>query len=109
MRNLYLAKYLSYLAIISLSNTSAFAADITTEMCKNYIPAVWAISKPMRDAGIPLATAEEHVYRIGIEDKNIRLYLRSLIHDVYKNPDAAQRYIETGHAVEDCVKQSRGF
>lgn len=109
MRNFYLAKYLSCLAIIFLSNTSAFAADITTTMCKNYIPAVWAISKPMRDAGIPVATAEEHVYKMGIEDKNIRLYLKSLIHNVYKNPDAAQRYIETGHAVEDCEKQSRGF
>ena len=109
MRNLYLAKYLSWLAIISLSNTSAFAADITTATCKNYIPAVWAISKPMRDAGIPVATAEAHVYKMGIEDKNIHLYLKSLIHDVYKNPDEAHRYIETEHAVEDCVKQSRGF
>ena len=82
---------------------------MTTAMCKNYIPAVWAIAKPMRDVGIPIATAEEHVYKLGIEDKNIRLYLRSLIHDVYKNSDAAQRYIETGHAVEDCVQKSRGF
>jgi len=97
------------LAIIFLSNTSALADGISASMCKNYIPAVWAISKPMRDLGIPIATAEEHVYKMGIEDKNIRLYLRSLIHDVYKNSDAAQRYIETGHAVEDCVQKSRGF
>lgn len=109
MRDFCLAKYLSCLAIIFLSNTSALAEDITASMCKNYIPAVWAISKPMRDLGIPIATAEEHVYKMGIEDKNLRLYLRSLIQDVYKNPDATQRYIETGHAVEDCVKQSRGF
>ena len=78
-------------------------------MCKNYIPAVWAIAKPMRDVGIPIATAEEHVYKLGIEDKNIRLYLRSLIHDVYYNPEATQRYIDTGYALDDCVKQSRGF
>jgi len=109
LRYFYLAKYLSCLAIIFLSNTSAFAEDMTTAMCKNYILAVWAIAKPMRDVGIPIATAEEHVYKMGIEDKNIRLYLRSLIHDVYKNPEATQRYIETGYAVEDCVKQSRGF
>jgi len=109
LRDLCLAKYLSCLAIIFLSNTSALADGISASLCKNYIPAVWAISKPMRDLGIPIATAEEHVYKMGIEDKNIRLYLRSLIQDVYNNPDATQRYIETGHAVEDCVKQSREF
>ena len=85
------------------------ADDITTSMCKSYIPAVWAIAKPMRDIGIPIATAEEHIYKMGIEDKNIRLYLRSLVEDVYKNPDVTSRYIESGKAIEDCVKQARGF
>ena len=88
--------------------TYTYADDITTAMCKSYIPAVWAIAKPMRDVGIPIATAEEHVYKMGIEDKNIRLYLRSLIEDVYKNPDTTLRYIETGNALEDCVKKAKG-
>jgi hypothetical protein len=97
------------LAIIFLSNTSAFAENITNAMCKNYIPAVWAIAKPMRDVGIPIATAEEHVYKMGVEDKNIRLYLKSLVADIYKNPDVTLHYIETGKAIEDCVIQARGF
>ena len=63
----------------------------------------------MRDVGIPITTAEAHVYKMGIEDKNIRLYLKSLVEDVYRNPDVTSRYIESGKALEDCVKRSRGF
>jgi hypothetical protein len=103
------AKSFFLLAFLFFGVNCSYADDIATTMCKNYVPAVWAIAKPMRDIGIPMATAEEHVYKMGIEDKNIRLYLRSLVEDVYKNPDATSRYIESGHAVEDCVKQSRGF
>ena len=104
-----MAKSFFLLAFLFLSANCSYADDVTTAMCKNYVLAVWAIAKPMRDIGIPIETAQEHVYKIGIEDKNIRLYLRSLVEDVYKNPDAISRYIDSGHAVEDCVKQSRGF
>ena len=98
-----------FLLAFFLGANCSYADDISTAMCKNYVPAVWAIAKPMRDIGIPIETAQEHVYKMGIEDKNIRLYLRSLVEDVYKNPDATSRYINSGHAVEGCVKQSRGF
>jgi len=103
------AKSFFLLAFLFLGVNCSYADDITTAMCKNYVPAVWAIAKPMRDIGIPIATAEEHVYKMGIEDKNMSLYLKLLVEDIYKNPDATSRYIQSGHAVEDCVKQSRGF
>jgi len=103
------AKSFFLLAFLFLGINFSYADDIATALCQNYVPAVWAIAKPMRDVGIPIATAEEHVYKMGIEDKNIRLYLKLLVEDIYKNPDATSRYIESGHAVEDCVKQSRGF
>jgi hypothetical protein len=102
------AKSFLLLAFLFLSNYSD-AADLTTSMCESYVSATWAIAKPMRDIGMPIATAEDHVYKLGIEDKNIRLYLRSLIADIYKNPDATLRFIESGHAIEDCVKQGKGF
>ena len=98
-----------FLLAFFLGANCSYADDISTAMCKNYVPAVWAIAKPMRDIGIPIETAQEHVYKMGIEDKNIRLYLRSLIEDVYKNPDTTARYIESGKALEDCVKHARGF
>ena len=104
-----MARSFFLLAFLFFRSNFSYADDITTAMCKNYVPAVWAIAKPMRDIGIPIATAEEHVYKMGVEDKNIRLYLRSLIEDVYKNPDTTGRYIESGKALEDCVKHARGF
>ena len=104
-----MAKSFFLLAFLFLGVNCSYADDITTAMCKNYVPAVLAIAKPMRDIGIPIATAEEHVYKMGIEDKNMSLYLKLLVEDIYKNPDATSRYIQSGHAVEDCVKQSRGF
>ena len=109
MLNIHLKAKSFFLLAFLFVAIHSHADDITTSTCKNYVPAVWAIAKPMRDVGIPIATAEEHVYKIGIEDKNIRLYLRSLVEDVYKNPDATSRYIESGKAIEDCVKQARGF
>ena len=64
------AKSIFILAFLFLGINFSYADDIATAMCKNYVPAVWAIAKPMRDVGIPIATAEEHVYKMGIEDKD---------------------------------------
>ena len=90
-------------------NTNVFGDDITTSMCKAYVPAIANLSKSMRDAGAPIGLVEKEIYSMGIDDYKMRIFLKTVIKFVYENPQSAFLSLQNGSLINNCVKTTRGF
>ena len=101
-------KIIILIFILSL-NTNVFGDDIATSMCKAYVPAIANLSKSMRDAGAPIGLAEKEIYNMAIDDYKMRVFLKTVIRVVYKNPNSAFALLENGSLINNCVMTTRGF
>ena len=60
-----------------------------------------------RDSGIPVGQAEE-IWNTE-DDARTRVFLKRVTRQIYKNPTAGRKYLQSGQFMDDCVKTHRGY
>ena len=89
--------------------TKLNAQDIATTLCESYVPAIGQIASSMRSAGAPISMAENHIYKMNIKDSRMRIFLKGLVGEMYREPEKTSQLIQSGDAVKRCVAATRGY
>ena len=89
--------------------TKLNAQDIATTLCESYVPAVGQIASSMRSAGAPISMAENQIYSMNINDSRMRIFLKGLVGEMYREPEKTTKLIQSGDVVKRCVAATRGY
>ena len=81
--------------------------SISDAACRNYENIMKNIILGYRAQGIPVGNAESAFK--SEKDLNTRLFLKQLTREIYADPEAGRKFIQSGQFRADCVKIHRGY
>jgi hypothetical protein len=102
-------KKLLVIFLLALTGSTAFAQNsISDAICQSNAQIMQSVIIPWRQSGqIPIGSAEETWN--SESDVRLRIFLKRITRQIYANPQAGQKYIQSGQFQADCVKTHRGY
>ena len=91
-----------------VSAVNSFAQDMSTITCQIHEMVMGKQILPFRQQGImPVGEAE----RMFNDEKDVRtrVFLKQTVRSLYANPTGAEKYLNSGQFMRDCVKVNRGY
>ncbi len=93
----------------SLFLVSPAKADMSEVLCESYINAISSTAYMLRSGGYPIGEATNQIHDLGIEDSNMRIFLKKLVNSIYRDPEATMKMVENKDALKICIKDARGY
>ena len=101
MKNLLLSSLM--LCLVPIAN----AQSLSDGICENHKNIMEQTILSWRENQMPVGRAE-NVFNFE-KDVRTRVFLKEVVREIYKNPQAGQQYLRSGKFKSDCVKTHRGY
>ena len=84
------------------------AQDMSTMTCQIHEMVMGKQILPFRQQGIMPVGEAERMFN-DENDVRTRVFLKQTVRNLYANPAGAERYLNSGQFLKDCVKVNRGY